>query len=135
MKALFKQGDLKTHSMMVKIEDVAEFNGTEIHPVCATFTLAREIEYASRLFVIDMLEEGEEGIGTFLEIKHISPALVGEQLDLKASWEMQKGEDIFCEVEVKCGARIVSKAKTQQKIVNKVRFNKNLSRLVEDGKG
>ena len=121
--------------MVVKIEDVAEFNGTEVHPVCATFTLAREIEYASRLFVIDMLEHGEEGIGTFLEIEHISPALVGDRLDLQAFREMQKGEVVFCKVEVKCGTRIVSKAKTQQKIVSKERFNKNLSRLAGDGKG
>ena len=135
MKTLFKPGDLKAHSMVVKIEDVAEFNGTEVHPVCATFTLAREIEYASRLFVIDMLEYDEEGVGTFLEIEHISPALVGDRLELKAFWEMQTGDVVFCGVEVKCGTRIVSKAKTQQKIVSKERFIKNLSRLAGDGEG
>ena len=134
MKSLFSRGETKTHSFKVNDEDKAKFNSQEVHPVCATFTLAREMEWSSRLFVIDLLEEGEEGIGTALEIQHLSPALVGDMLNLVAMWEEQHDDIIFCSIEVKCGGRLIAIGKTQQKIVNKERFNKNLSRLAVDGK-
>ena len=134
MKSMFSPGDIKKHSFKVSAKDKAQFNNEEVHPVCATFTLAREMEWSSRLFVIDLLEEGEEGIGTALEIQHLSPALVGDVLNLVAKWEEQQGDVIFCSVEIKCGDRLIAVGKTQQKIVDKERFNKNLSRLAVNGK-
>ena len=134
MKSLFKPGDTKTHTFKVKSSDKASFGGQEVHPVCSTFTLAREIEWASRLFVLAMLDDGEEGIGTGLEIKHLAPALIGDILDIQATWQKQQADKIYCSIEVKCGARIIATGNTQQKIVNKERFIKNLSRLAGDGK-
>ena len=73
MKSIFKPGDIKVWQKEVQPEDVAAFGGEQVHPVCSTFALGREMEWASRLFVLEMREEEEEGIGTFLEIRHKTP--------------------------------------------------------------
>ena len=51
------------------------FSGKVVHPVCATFALARDIEWTTRQFVLQMRDDDEEGIGTMLTIDHRSPAL------------------------------------------------------------
>ena len=68
MKHLFKPGDKKTHQVEVKSTDVAAFENGMVHPFYATFALGRDAEWSSRLFVLDMKEEDEEGIGTHFEL-------------------------------------------------------------------
>jgi hypothetical protein len=65
---------------LVLNEDCASFESGNVHPVYATFALGRDAEWACRLFVLEMKEAYEEGIGTFLTIHHKSPALVGSNV-------------------------------------------------------
>ena len=74
MKTLFQPGDQKTFRRLVTPADFAILNGRLIHPLLGTFALGRDMEWTSRLFVEDMLEPGEAGIGTRLEIEHHGPA-------------------------------------------------------------
>ena len=80
MKNIFKPGDKKQTRYRVQETDVASFLGEVVHPVCATYTLAMEIEWATRQFVLEMSEEDEDGIGTSLTIDHRSPAFVGDEI-------------------------------------------------------
>lgn len=119
MKEIFKKGDKKTHSFQVKAQDVAHFEQQAVHDVCATFTLAREIEWATRLFVLEMLEEGEEGIGTHLNIQHLSPALIDEEVEIEAEYNGIIEREIICDYKAKVGDRTVAKGTTGQKILRK----------------
>jgi fluoroacetyl-CoA thioesterase len=65
MKNLFKIGDSKTFTKMVTTNDIAQFDEGTVHEVYGTFALGRDAEWSSRLFVLEMKEEDEEGIGTF----------------------------------------------------------------------
>jgi predicted thioesterase len=85
MRQPFQPGDVKEHQYIVKPEDLAAFGERMIHPVCSTFALGREMEWSSRQFVLEMIEPDEEGVGTFLEISHHSPAVEGEHLLIKAT--------------------------------------------------
>lgn len=135
MRLVFNEGDVKTHEFQVGQDDIAKFESGMVHPVCSTFSLAREIEWSSRLFVLDMLEEGEEGVGTLLEIEHQSPALVGFLLTIEAVIEQIEVNEVLCSITVTCDNRAIARGRTGQKILNKERFNKNLSRLAGDGEG
>jgi predicted thioesterase len=64
MKHLFKQGDVKRYSKVVSIDELASFESGTVHEVYSTFALARDAEWSGRLFVLEMKEEDEEGIGT-----------------------------------------------------------------------
>jgi fluoroacetyl-CoA thioesterase len=52
----FSKGDRKTHVFQVSPRDTARFEAGEVHSVCSTFVLAREMEWAGRLFVLEMKE-------------------------------------------------------------------------------
>lgn len=117
MKDIFKIGDQKIHEYVVIEEDSASFNNVQVHPVLSTFSLGREAEWVCRLFVLDMKEELEEGIGSFLDIKHISPALIGQTVKFIAEVESIKGTEIICSYEAFVGDRIVAKGRQGQHIL------------------
>jgi fluoroacetyl-CoA thioesterase len=123
MKDIFKPGDTKVYATMVKIEDQAIFHGELLHAVCSTFALARDMEWSSRLFFIEMKEPDEEGVGTFLEITHRSPAFVGETITITATVKSLTGNELLCDIEVKCGNRLIAIGKTGQRMLKKERLN------------
>lgn len=134
MKNIFKQGDTKTHYYKVKPEDVAQFESGVVHPVCSTFTLAREMEWSGRLFVLEMKEAEEEGIGTSVTVEHRSPALVGDELSIVAEVFSVVKNELICQIEVKCGERVVAVGTTGQKILPKSKIKQIFSSLEKDGK-
>lgn len=119
MKNIFKVGDQIKIESLVRVEDVAAFNGEVVHEVCSTFALAREIEWSSRQFVLQMKEDDEEGIGTMLTIDHKSPVFVGETFEVMAKIESILGNEIICTYEAKVGSRIIATGKTGQKILKR----------------
>jgi len=116
MKNIFKKGDEKTCRRIVSFDDAAAFQGVVVHPVCSTFSLAREIEWTSRQFVLEMCEKDEEGIGTFLSIDHKGPAFVGEELVISACVEQITINELSCSYKVKVEDRLIAFGKTGQKI-------------------
>lgn len=124
MKNIFKPGDKKQLSYRVKPEDVAAFNGEVVHPVCSTFTLAREVEWATRQFVLEMREEHEEGIGTYVTIEHRSPAFVGEEIMITSSIDKLENHEIVCTFEATVNGRIIATGKTGQKILSREKIKK-----------
>ncbi len=131
MNPIFKPGDTKVWQKKVQPGDVAAFEGEQVHPVCSTFALGREMEWASRLFVLQMREEEEEGIGTMLEIQHKAPALVGEVLEITATVEQLVKNELLCSIEVKVGERVVAVGRTGQKVLKRVALEKIFKRLEE----
>lgn len=119
MKEIFKTGDKKQYSFTVKPEDVAAFHGKTVHNVCSTFVLAREIEWSTRLFVLEMKDEDEEGVGTQLDIRHRGPAFVGETVEIDAEVVSFTNSELICNYEARVGDRLIAKGKTGQKILKK----------------
>lgn len=132
MKQVFTSGDIKMHSFIVHAEDVAKFEKETVHQVCATFTLAREIEWCTRLFVLDMLEESEEGIGTQLTIQHQSPALIGDEVVIEGCFKaIEKGE-IICSYTVKVKNRIIANGITGQRILPRKKIRQIFNNAVSN---
>ncbi len=124
MKEIYKTGAIKTFEVLVKPEDTASFESGNVHPVYATFALGRDAEWCCRLFVLDMKEADEEGIGTFLNIEHLRPALVGSKVIFKAMILRITGNEIICSYEAKVNEHIIAKGETGQKILKKEKFEK-----------
>lgn len=118
MKQLFKYGDTKEFYKVVSKKDTAKFNGVEVHPYYSTFALARDAEWSSRLFVLDIKEIDEEGIGTFVNIKHVSPALVGDEVRFIATIKSVVHNEVVCTITAKVNGRLIAKIETGQKILN-----------------
>ena len=129
MKNPFKIGDTKAYSKIVAKDETARFESGEVHPFYGTFALARDAEWAGRLFVLDMKEEGEEGIGTFVNVDHKSPAFVGDQVDFTAYLAEVQGNNVVCDFEAWVGDRLIAKGATGQKIVRKSKLEEIIKQL------
>jgi len=129
MKQGFRVGDVRVHTYQVTKDDFATFQSGTVHQVCSTFVLAREMEWSSRLFVLEMKEEHEEGVGTALEIKHHAPAFLGDTLQLSATIHSLSGNELICDIEVKVDDSLVASGKTGQKILNKEKVRQIFTRL------
>jgi len=129
MKHVFNPGDIKAYRSVVKPEDVAAFHGVVVHKVCSTFALARDFEWTTRQFALEMLEGDEEGVGTYLEISHKGPAFVGEEIVFTGVFGGLAGGELVCTVEARVGDRTIARGKTGQKIL-KV---KKIKEIFKDG--
>jgi len=129
MKSIFKPGDKKYHSKQITASDLASFGDDNVHPVCSTFTLAREMEWASRLFVLEMLDDDEEGIGTKLEINHKSPAIIEEELIIEAVVNSIDQHEIICDISVSVVDRLIATGVTGQKILKKSKIDRLISKI------
>ena len=129
MKQIFKEGDSKKLRVEVDDKDVASFNGNVVHRVCSTFALAKNIEWATRQYVLEMTEPDEEGIGTSITINHKSPALIGEILEIYSTIESLKGNKLICRYEVRTKERLIAEGTTGQKILKKEKIEKIFSSL------
>lgn len=123
MKSIFRIGDKKEYRKIVAADDVAAFHGKVVHRVCSTFALARDVEWTTRQFVLEMKEDDEEGVGTFLTIHHRSPAFVGEQIEFCGTVDELNDHELICVFEAKVGDRLIATGKTGQKILKKEKIN------------
>lgn len=117
----------KQHQYLVKPDDIAAFHGRVVHRVCATFVLAREVEWTTRQFVFDLCEPAEEGIGTHVSIDHKSPAFVGEEITFTARIDALEGNLLTCSVEARVGDRLIATGKTGQRILPREKIAKLLA--------
>jgi fluoroacetyl-CoA thioesterase len=115
--------EVKTFTKLVVPTDTATFDAGEVHPVYATFALGRDAEWVCRLFVLDMKQDDEEGIGTFLNIKHISAAMLGSEVNFTATINKIEGNAIICDFEARVGERLIAVGQTGQKILKKEKIN------------
>jgi fluoroacetyl-CoA thioesterase len=127
MQNPFTIGDIKTFSHVVTAEDTAKFDSGEVHAVYSTFALTRDAEWSGRLFVLEMKEEGEEGIGSGITVKHLSPALIGQEVIFTATLTEVKGNEVVTEYVAKVNDRLIAEGTQWQKIVNR----EKLERLFE----
>lgn len=128
MKQIFNVGDTKQYRRIVLPSDIASFQGDVVHPVCSTFALARDIEWTTRQFVLDMRETDEEGVGTFLTIDHKSPAFVGEEIIFTGRIDQINGHELICSFEAHAGGRLIATGKTGQKILKRDKIERIFSK-------
>lgn len=125
MKSLFKPGDKKYFEKQVLPVDRAHFeHGGTVHQVYATFNLARDAEWSTRLFVLEMKDPDEEGIGTFIHVTHHAPALIGSTVTFTAEIEQINGHEIICTFEARVGSRLIASGRTGQKILKQEKVNR-----------
>ncbi len=129
MKGNLQIGDLRDYSFKVEKSAFPEFYSGVVHEVCSTYFLTKEIEWTSRLFVLDILEDDEEGIGTMICMDHISPALFHQKVEIIAKIESFEGNELKCSFVASVDGRTIAKGFTGQKILKKDKLKTILSSL------
>lgn len=129
MKNPFQPGDTKAFSHVVTEADSAKFESGEVHAVYSTFALARDAEWSGRLFVLEMKEDGEEGIGTGITVNHHSPALFGQEVLFTATFVELNKNEIITDYKATVGERLIASGQQSQKILPKEKLDKLFNSL------
>jgi len=124
MKLIFKTGDKKNYTITVSEKDIAEFETGVVHRFYSTFALGRDAEWACRQFVLEMKDADEEGIGTFIFVKHHAPALVGATVLFEVEVKSMNENEIICFFIATSSGRLIASGETGQKILKKERLEK-----------
>jgi fluoroacetyl-CoA thioesterase len=67
-----------------------------VHPVYATYAMAKHFEEAGRKLLLAHLEPGEAGIGTSLSVEHLAPAWPGDRIRVTARCTEVRGNRLTC---------------------------------------
>jgi len=132
MKNPFALGDSKVFQHVVTEADTARFESGEVHAVYSTFALVRDAEWAGRLFVLEMKEDDEEGIGSAVRVVHKSPARVGETVEFTSVLSTVERNEIITPFVAKVGERVIATGETRQKILKKEKL-RNVFAALDDG--
>lgn len=125
MNILFHHGDVKKFYKTISSDDIAAFESGIVHDVYATFALARDAEWSGRLFVLEMKEADEEGIGTQLQVTHVSPAFVGDEVVFESTFvAINEKNEIMTSFKVFCKNRLIAEGIQGQKILKKEKIDR-----------
>ena len=120
-------GEIRIITKTVIDSDLATFETGNVHPFYSTFALGRDVEWACRQFVLEMKEDDEEGIGTFLHVTHKSPAILSDEVEIRATLIELEGNTVNCSFVVMVSDRLVAEGTQGQKILKK----EKVLRLIE----
>jgi fluoroacetyl-CoA thioesterase len=81
-----------TPEMTVRFDELGP-----VHPVYATYSMARHFEEAGRKLLLRHLEEGEAGIGRAVSVEHLAPSRVGDTIRVTARCTRLEGARLTCE--------------------------------------
>ena len=101
-----------------------------LHPVYATYWLTRHAELVSRMVILPFLQEGEEGIGHEVALRHVASALPGMRVRLTARLLEQQGNRVVADVRaVNELGDLVGEGRTTQVILPRARLEEGFERL------
>ncbi|MBZ9750869.1 thioesterase family protein [Deinococcus sp. HMF7604] len=89
-------GFIQTLTVRVTSEMTVDFGELgRVHPVYATYWMAKHFEEAGRKIILPFLEDGEGGIGMQVEVVHTASALPGMTVTVTATFQRQEGRRIY----------------------------------------
>jgi predicted thioesterase len=100
-----------------------------LHPVYATYWMAKHMEEAGRKIIMPFLEPHEDGVGSALTLRHHAPVLPGARLEVIARHERTDGNRIHvrCEVRDEAGA-LVGEGSTEQVVLPRDSLDRRFAR-------
>jgi predicted thioesterase len=102
-----------TEAMTVDFDDLGR-----VHPVYATYSMARHFEEAGRKLLLPHLEPDEEGIGTAVSVEHLAPAWVGDRIRVTARCvEVAAGRLTCALTAVDASGRLLGRGTTGQAVL------------------
>ncbi|WP_407571857.1 thioesterase family protein [Deinococcus altitudinis] len=118
---------LVTPAMTVRFGELGE-----LHPVYATYELARHFEEVGRKLLLPHLEDGEDGLGTALNVRHLKSALPGMRVTLSATVQKVEGHRLTVEIEaVSELGEVVATGSTEQYVTSARRIQAGFRELEE----
>jgi fluoroacetyl-CoA thioesterase len=105
---------LVTPEMTVRFDELGP-----VHPVYATYSMAKHFEEAGRKLLLRHLEPGEAGIGSSLSVEHLAPSRIGDAVRVTARCAGMRGNRLTCEcAAVDARGRLLGRGTTVQVVLS-----------------
>jgi predicted thioesterase len=102
-----------TPEMTVRFDELGP-----VHPVYATYSMAKHFEEAGRKLLLPHLEPGEAGIGRSVSVEHLGPSWVGDVIRVTARCVAVRGNRLTCDCRaVDTAGREVGRGTTVQAVL------------------
>ncbi len=114
-----------TPEMTVDFEELGK-----VHPVYATYWMTKHMELAGRKIILPFLEEGEDGIGHEVEVRHLASALPGMRVKIVAEHLRTEGNRVYaaCRAYNELGD-LIGEGRTTQVILPKEKIQAAFDKL------
>ncbi|QQE74376.1 thioesterase [Brevibacillus composti] len=132
MKSGLVPGTKVEFSVTVTEEMLPAFDGEVVHQVMSTVSMIYYMEKAGRYVILPYLEEHEEGSGFGINIKHVGPAVVGQEVTFRAVCTEVTEKRVVCEVSAQTARNLVGLGTFTQAIFNKQEIQQRFRQLREE---
>ncbi|RIW33264.1 thioesterase [Bacillus salacetis] len=124
MKSGMMVGQTASITAAVTPEMFAQFDGEVVHPVYSTVSMVYHMEWASRKIILPYLEEGEEGMGGAVSMKHIAPSGEGTSVTITATLTELRSNVVITKVEARNENGLIGVGEVKQVILPKEKINR-----------
>jgi predicted thioesterase len=100
MRNGFKEGNTATRRLTVDQPRTIAVAGGEFN-VYATPELIRDIEQTCKQYILEFADEGEDSVGTQVNISHVGPTLMGMSVEITATIKTLDRRRVVFEISVK----------------------------------
>lgn len=128
MENRLKIGDLHTTTIKVTKEMFAQFEGEVVHPTYSTVSMVYHMEWVSRNLILPYLEDGEEGMGAAVTVKHIAPSGLDSIVEVIAVVCEVSEREVVTEVTLKNEYGVIGIGEVKQVILPKEVIQKKLKK-------
>ncbi|WP_409253074.1 thioesterase family protein [Bacillus sp. SCS-153A] len=119
MKSGMTVGQTASVTATVTPDMFAQFDGEVVHPVYSTVSMVYHMEWASRKIILPFLEEGEEGMGGAVSMKHIAPSSEGTNVTITATLTELRSNVVITKVEARNENGLIGLGEVKQVILPK----------------
>lgn len=130
MKDSLQPGVAKTVRIQVDRGRTIDFMGEALR-VYATPELIRDIEMTARNLIVDHADEGEDSVGTLVDVAHLGATMMGNWVDVSVTVAAVDGQSVRFDVAAHDAVEQVGKGSHTRFVVQKDRLAGGLRKKAE----
>src|SRR5512140_2956837 len=122
MNGFPKIGSVGEQRFVVAAEHAIDFAQGEMPPVLSTPWLIWFLEHAARAAVLPLLESGESTVGVEIEVRHLAPTPVGQEVICQARVIFVEGTRITYQVEAHDPRELIARGTHRLQVIRVASF-------------
>lgn len=126
MKASLQPGVRHTARYEISRDRTIDFMGEKAR-VYATPMMVRDMEMTCRQLLLQHLDEGEDSVGTRVEVDHLAATLMGMQVEIEVEVTEVKGRAITFRIEGRDGIDTICRGQHMRFVVDVATTEKRLA--------
>ncbi len=128
MVTMVKPGTTLERKIVVSEQDAISFLGVDVKPSLASPRMIGHMEFACRDAVLPHLDEGQDTVGTHVNVSHLAATPLGDEVTYRATVIEVEGRKLTFEVEARDSRDVVGKGTHERYIIDVERFAAGLKK-------